>query len=111
MYDKTLLRNRIGYEMSRIFGLKYTPACHHVDVIINGDFKGNYLLCDQIEVNENRVDITKMDSSCNSEPEVTGGYLIEGDAFAEKEPSYFKTNEGILLIIVSSSITIIIASS
>ena len=99
MYDKTLLRNRIGYEMSRIFGLKYTPACHHVDVIINGDFKGNYLLCDQIEVNENRVDITKMDSSCNSEPEVTGGYLIEGDSFAEKEPSYFKTNEGILFCI------------
>ncbi len=99
MYDKTLLRNRLGYKMSTIFGLKYTPACHHVDLIINGDFKGNYLLCDQIDVNKNRVDITKMDSSSTSEPEVTGGYLIEGDAFAEKEPSYFKTNQGILFCI------------
>ena len=99
MYDKTLLRNRIGYKMSTLFGLKYTPACNHVDVIINGDFKGNYLLCDQIEVNENRVEITKMDNSDAKEPEITGGYLIEGDAFAEKEPSYFKTNKEILFAI------------
>ena len=99
MYDKTLLRNRIGYEMSTIFGMKYTPACHHVDMILNGDFIGNYLLCDQIDVNENRVDITKMDSSSTSEPEITGGYLIEGDAFAEKEPLYFKTAQGILFCI------------
>ena len=99
MYDKTLLRNRIGYKMSTLFGLKYTPACNHVDVILNGDFKGNYLLCDQIEVAENRVDITKMDNSNTNEPEVTGGYLIEGDAFAEKEPSYFKTNKEILFAI------------
>ena len=99
MYDKTLLRNRIGYEMSRMFGLKYTPACSHVDMIVNGDYKGNYLLCDQIDVNENRVDITKMDNSATSEPEITGGYLIEGDAFAEKEPLYFKTKQGILFCI------------
>ena len=99
MYDKTLLRNRIGYKMSTIFGLKYTPACSHVDMIVNGDYKGNYLLCDQIDVNENRVDITKMDSSATNEPEITGGYLIEGDAFAEKEPLYFKTQQGILFCI------------
>lgn len=99
MYDKTLLRNRIGYQMSNIFGLKYTPACHYVDVILNGDFKGNYLLCDQIEVDKNRVDITKMDSSDTNEPEITGGYIIEGDAFAQREPSYFKTNQGILFCI------------
>jgi len=99
MYDKTLLRNRIGYQISTIFGLKYTPACHYVDVIINGDFKGNYLLCDQIEVDKNRVDITKMDNSDTNEPEITGGYIIEGDAFAQREPSYFKTNQGILFCI------------
>ena len=99
MYDKTLLRNRIGYKMSTILGLKYTPSCHYVDMIINGDFKGNYLLCDQINVNKNRVDITKMDKTCINEPEVSGGYLIEGDAFAEKEPSYFKTSQGILFCI------------
>ena len=99
MYDKTLLRNRIGYKMSTIFGLKYTPACNHVDVILNGDFKGNYLLCDQIDVNKNRVDITKMENTDTNEPEITGGYLIEGDAFAEKEPSYFKTTKGILFAI------------
>ena len=99
MYDKTLLRNRIGYKISTLFGLKYTPACSYVDLIINGDFKGNYLLCDQLDVNENRVDISKMDSSCISEPEISGGYLIEGDAFAQREPSFFKTNKGILFCI------------
>ena len=98
-YDKTLLRNRVGFKLSSLFGMKYTPQCEYVDLILNGDFKGNYLLCDQIQVGKGRVELTELDSSSNSEPEISGGYLIEGDAFAEKEPSYFKTTKDILFAI------------
>ena len=59
MYDKSLLRNMLGYKMSFIFGLKFSPSCRFVDLILNGDYRGNYMICDKIEVKEDRIDIVK----------------------------------------------------
>ena len=98
MYDKSLLRNLLGYQMSFIFGLKYTPSCRFVDIILNGSYRGNYLICDKIEVQKDRVDISKMDETCIEEPEITGGYLLEGTGSKRKaDPSTFKTTQGITL--------------
>ena len=94
-YDKSLMRNILAYEISSFIKLKYTPSCTYVDLIINGYFQGNYILCEKIEVEENRVNITKMDKKCKKEPDVSGGYLIEGDTNGKKDRSYFKTNRGI----------------
>lgn len=84
--DKTLMRNQLAFELSRRFGMPYTPFCAYVDVILNGDYKGCYQLCDQIEVRKNRVDITEMTTSDISGEALTGGYLIEADAYAGDEP-------------------------
>jgi hypothetical protein len=59
---------------------------------MNGNFKGNYLICDQIEVKEGRVDIEEI-----TEDDETGGYLIEIDARAASEEKYFRTNKGIII--------------
>lgn len=84
--DKTLMRNQLAFELSRRFGLPYTPICAYVDVVLNGDYKGCYQLCDQIEVRKNRVDIEEMTPQDNSGEALTGGYLIEADAYADQEP-------------------------
>ena len=84
--DKTLMRNQLAFELSRRFGMPYTPFCAYVDVILNGDYKGCYQLCDQIEVRKNRVDITEMAPTDISGEALTGGYLIEADAYAGDEP-------------------------
>ena len=84
--DKTLMRNQLAFELSRRFGMPYTPFCAYVDVIMNGDYKGCYQLCDQIEVRKNRVDITEMAPTDISGEALTGGYLIEADAYAGDEP-------------------------
>ena len=84
--DKTLMRNQLAFELSRRFGMPYTPFCAYVDVVLNGDYKGCYQLCDQIEVRKNRVDIEEMTPEDNSGEALTGGYLIEVDAYAEEEP-------------------------
>ena len=98
MYDKSLLRNLLGYKMSEIFQLKFSPSCRFVDVIINGNFRGNYLICDKIEVKKDRVALTEMDHSCNQEPEVTGGYLIQGTGSKTKgAPELFNSAKGIAL--------------
>ena len=94
--DKTLMRNQLAFELSRRFGMPYTPLCAYVDVVLNGDYKGCYQLCDQIEVRKNRVDIEEMTPEDNSGETLTGGYLIEVDAYAEEEPeqSMFWSDKG-----------------
>lgn len=74
--DKSLMRNILAFEVSRIFGQAYTPYCHPVDVIVNGEYRGCYQLCDQVEAAKDRVP-------------AKDGYLIEIDAYAWKEVSAF----------------------
>lgn len=93
--DKTLMRNILAFEVSRRLGLVYTPFCKPVDVIINGEYKGCYQLCDQIDVRKNRVDVTEMKTSDNAGTNLTGGYLVEIDAYASTtEKVYFYSKRG-----------------
>lgn len=79
--DKTLMRNIIAFEVSRIVGQSYTPFCHPVDLVLNGEYRGCYQLCDQVEAASGRV-------------EAKDGYLIEIDAYAYGEEVYFESNGG-----------------
>ena len=92
--DKTLMRNCLAFEISKRLGVSYTPWCQPVDVIMNGEYKGCYQLCDQISVDKNRVPITEMETWDNAEPELTGGYLVEVDAYANQETSWFTSSRG-----------------
>ena len=77
--DKSLLRNITAFEVSRRVGMSYTPFSHPVDLIINSQYRGNYLLCDQVEAAKGRV-------------EAKDGYLIEIDAYADQEVSWFRSD-------------------
>lgn len=93
--DKTLMRNIVAFEVSRRMGLAYTPFCKPVDVIVNGEYRGCYQLCDQVDVREHRVDVTELKTSDNSGTNLTGGYLIEIDAYASTtEKVYFYSKQG-----------------
>ena len=74
-----------------MIGLKFTPRCEPVDIIVNGNFRGNYFICDQVEVKEGRVDIEEI-----SDNDISGGYLIEIDIRALEEEKFFLTNRGII---------------
>lgn len=87
--DKTLMRNLLAFETSRLLGLAWTPEGRLVDVMLNGEYKGTYQLCDQVEVHNDRVAVTKMDADDNAGDSVQGGYLLEIDAYADKEPVWF----------------------
>lgn len=92
--DKTLMRNLLAFELSRRMGMPYTPYGTAVDVLLNGEYKGCYQLCDQVTINKNRVNITEMTPEDNQGSALTGGYLIEVDAYANKEKSWFNSNRG-----------------
>ena len=84
--DRTLLRNRVAYQLGRLTELPWTPDTRYVDVILNGKFVGNYLLAEQIRVDKNRVNIT--DAKVGMTPDQVG-YLLEFDRYVEE--NYFYT--------------------
>lgn len=55
-FDKTMLRNEIGYYMGRMARFDYTPASHFVELWLNGDYLGLYQLVDHLKISKSRVD-------------------------------------------------------
>lgn len=92
--DKTLMRNLLAFELSKKMGMPYTPYGTAVDVLLNGEYVGCYQLCDQVEVHKQRVNITEMSPEDSEGSALTGGYMIEVDAYADQEISYFYSNKG-----------------
>ena len=90
--DKTLMRNLLAFELSRRMGMPYTPYGRAVDVLLNGEYKGCYQLCDQVNVNKHRVNITEMTPEDNTGSALTGGYFFEVDAYAYEEKWWFNSS-------------------
>ncbi|MDD2995309.1 MAG: CotH kinase family protein [Paludibacter sp.] len=99
--DKTLMRNAVAFQIGRIAGLEFTPSTRFVDLVLNNNFLGNYMVTDQIEVHSERVAIDEQDSSQVAEPDVTGGYLLEIDGFAASEPVWFTSSQGLKFTVKS----------
>ena len=59
--DESLLRNTLAYNLSGAMGMEQM-ATVFVDVVLNGDFVGNYQLCENIRVDPTRVDIFDWES-------------------------------------------------
>jgi hypothetical protein len=90
--DKTLMRNMLAFDFSRRIEMPYTSPAEAVDVVLNGDYKGCYQLSDHIDVRESRIDIEEMSPSDVAGTNLTGGYMIEIDAYAYEEPVMFTSN-------------------
>ncbi|MDR0546896.1 MAG: CotH kinase family protein, partial [Dysgonamonadaceae bacterium] len=90
--DKTLMRNLLAFDLSKRMEMPYTPAGRPVNLYLNGEYKGCYQLCDHIDVRKKRVDVKEMKITDISGENLTGGYLIEADAYAKSEPKYFTSN-------------------
>ncbi len=76
--DKSLLRNQITYDLYREMG-HYSPRTKNVEVIINSEYQGVYALLEKPKRDNDRIDISKVTSTDNFYPEITGGYIIKID--------------------------------
>ncbi|MDR0830561.1 MAG: CotH kinase family protein [Prevotellaceae bacterium] len=99
--DKTLIRNLLAFDLSKRLEMPYTPAGRLVDVVINGDYKGCYQLCDHIDVRAGRVNVPEMTAADNSGIALTGGYLIEIDAYFEGGNTGFTSGRGVPVTVKS----------
>ena len=55
-WDKTHLRNAITYHLANQMNDIFSVECQFVDVVLNGQYQGCYLLCEKIEFGGNRID-------------------------------------------------------
>lgn len=56
--DPSALHNHAAFSIaSGMPGLSFTPTPHKVNLYLNGEFKGLYTLCEQVQENEGRMDI------------------------------------------------------
>ena len=96
--DKTLIRNLVAFDISKRLDMPYTPAGRLVDLVINGDYRGCYQLCDHIDIREGRVDIDEMTPTDISETAITGGYMLEISDYLKEMSNWrnfgFDTNRG-----------------
>ena len=84
--DKSLIRNAFSYDLARAMGASgmRTRAC---EVFLNtsggplrdSDYVGVYQLIEDIERGEQRVPLAALGPEQNTEPAITGGYLLAWD--------------------------------
>jgi len=56
-FDKTMLRNKMAYDLAQRLRFEYSPEGVFVEVYLNGKYAGLYLLCEAVNEGKNRVDI------------------------------------------------------
>lgn len=54
--DESLMRNTLAYDLSGAMGMEQMSTVW-VDVVMNGEYVGNYQFCEQIRVDDTRVDV------------------------------------------------------
>ncbi|MES2800154.1 MAG: CotH kinase family protein [Bacteroidota bacterium] len=76
--DKSFARNIVPYHLFDSMG-HYATRTRLVDVVLNGEYQGIYLLGEKIKRDQNRVDVANLQPVDITVPEVTGGYLLKFD--------------------------------
>lgn len=82
--DRTLMRNRIAHYVASHTSLQWTPRTRYAEVWFNGEYLGNYLVVEQIKIDENRLDIDELTTDDNAGDALTGGYLLEMDTYFDE---------------------------
>ncbi|RLD68328.1 MAG: hypothetical protein DRI98_11980 [Bacteroidetes bacterium] len=86
--DKSLLRNVLSYRLFEEMG-NYSPRTRFVEVVVNNDYKGVYILTEKIKRDKNRVDMAKLLPEDISGNELTGGYLLRIDKLSGMSSELF----------------------
>ncbi len=86
--DKTLLKNYAIFKLAQRLGASYTPRSTFVELYLNRQYKGIYLLSESIKVSKNRVNTPQNDSSFLFEK--TTHYHLNGETIRTKKNTLFK---------------------
>ena len=88
-FDQSFYRNAAALNMGNSlfnYSNNYSSDYQHVNFYLNGDYRGVYLLAEQQQVNNGRIEVNEPNES-NLDEKV--GYLIEIDIRADDDDPYF----------------------
>lgn len=88
--DKTLMRDVLTYHLSNQMGM-YATRTKFVELVVDGDYKGVYILMEKIKRDANRVNIASLKPADNSGDALTGGYILKVDKNTGSADAYWKS--------------------
>lgn len=88
--EKSLIHNTLAMKIARDQGM-YASRTRHVELILNGEYQGVYVLMERIKRTTSRANVTKMSDKDNAGDAVTGGYIFKIDKTtgSEEEIGWF----------------------
>jgi hypothetical protein len=84
-FDPSLIRNYLSYDLARSTG-NYAARGEFCEVVINGDYKGLYIFMEKLKIDDERINIVKMNNTDNTLPELSGGYVTKADKTTGGDP-------------------------
>ena len=78
--DKSMIRNILTYKISNDLG-KYAPRTKLIELYLNDEYRGVYVLMEKIKRDVNRVNISKLNPDEITGDDLTGGYILKFDWF------------------------------
>ena len=76
--DKSLIRDVVSYRLFEQMG-HYAPRTRFVELFIDDDYRGLYVLTEKIKRDRNRVDMASLTPEDTSDLEISGGYILRID--------------------------------
>lgn len=90
--DKTQLRIPMSFDLFRDMG-HYAANYRYVEVVLNGDYRGLYILTENVKRDDDRIDIAKLDEDDLAGDSLTGGYILRIDWLWDAENEDFFESE------------------
>ncbi len=90
-YDQSLMRDFICYNIYNEMG-RYTTRTQYCELVLNGEYRGLYLLQEKLKQGSGRINVTKIKSGDNLSPALTGGYIIKADKFTDYDEVAWSMN-------------------
>jgi hypothetical protein len=84
--DKTLVRETLTYDFYRKMSKYYASRFRYCELVLNGEYRGIYILMERLKRDKNRVNISSIKKTDSSGDALTGGYILKIDK-TEGSPS------------------------
>ena len=102
--DVSAIRDPLAFQLWRDMG-HWGPRTEMVELTLNGDYRGIYILSEAIKRGADRVNIAKLKKTDVAGRDVTGGYLLRIDTYNDDDATFTSKVPGIGDGIMTSQIT------
>ncbi len=82
-----------GMKLGKLMEMAWTPSTKPIEVVLNGDYIGLYLLTETIRIGKNRVNIYEQPDNNEDAATIPGGWLVEVDNYKEQNQISFREND------------------